>query len=523
MGPITRTCSAIGLALALPALAEAGVAPQSLIDYARGRVADDPAAAVRYLSAALTAAPDDTTIALRAYRAAIVAGDYRLAVRGAQALDRAGALPPEGALLLLIAALRANDAGEIDAQLAAMARDRTIAFMVPPLRKWLVDAASGEPVTADGLAAENDLLAALSRTGASPTREQLRTLHTLDPERAQSLRLTLAATLAARGERETAAALLSDDRPLTNRARNQLAKRKPIGLAIDRPIAGVAFYLSRIAEDLDGAGRAAMTIARIAQFADGDNPRIALLVAKSLAGARHSALALAVVDPLRRDPVYGDDADSMRIDLLETLGRHDEAVAAADLRAGRSVDDAARMGDMALRRGDPAAAAQRYDSVLARAGDAAGWALWHAAGNAHLLAGDWARARVALETAHRLAPDQPMVLNSLGYGLVDVGGDPVRGKALIERAATLSPGNASIIDSQGWAAFRTGDLPRAIAALERARLLAPTQAEIGEHLGDVYWAAGRRIDARHAWEAARISADAATQTRLASKIERGLR
>jgi Tfp pilus assembly protein PilF len=208
--------------------------------------------------------------------------------------------------------------------------------------------------------------------------------------------------------------------------------------------------------------------------------------------------------------------------LLEALDRRDDAMAAAEARASRSANDAARLGDIAMRKGDFAAAARRFDAAIGRGSTDAPWNLWHAAGNAHLLAGNWPAARAALETAYRLAPEEPLVLNSFGFGLVDRGGEIARGKVLIEKAAELRPGNASIIDSQGWAAYRAGDYERAIAALERARSLEPVFPEISEHLGDAYWAAGRRIDARYAWAAARVQGEAAAHARLDAKIDRGL-
>ncbi len=64
--------------------------------------------------------------------------------------------------------------------------------------------------------------------------------------------------------------------------------------------------------------------------------------------------------------------------------------------------------------------------------------------------------------------------------------------------------------------------PRALPLIERAAAAEPANAEIAEHLGDVYWSAGRRYEARYAWTAARQLAEAEDAGRLAGKIANGL-
>jgi tetratricopeptide (TPR) repeat protein len=521
-----------GTAIATATAAHARIAPSPLADYARARTAPDTIEAAARFSAALSAEPDNATIAYRAYREAIIAGDYPLALRAAQVLDRAGTLPTEARLLLYIAALKARDGREAAQRLRDVAREASLAFIAPVLAEWLrfgnLGAGDAPDVKEIGgpnaYAAESAALIALAGGETQKGIDSIRTMWALDPYRAQSLRLTAAATLAARRQASEALTLLVADTVSTQIARNRISAHRPLGIAVNSPLSGTAFVLARLAGDLtvEGSSSGAITLARFAQFADPQNPRLALGAAGALAAAKRNAVALAAVLPLLADPLYGDDAASLRIDVLESLERRDEAVAAAEARAGQSPNDAARLGDMAMRQGDFAAAAKRFDAAIERGGKASPWTLWHAAGNAHLLSGDWDAARTALEMAYRLAPDEPLVLNSLGFGLVDRGGDLARGKALIEKAAELQPGNASIIDSQGWAALRAGETDRAISSLERARTLSPIQAEISEHLGDAYWAAGRRIDARYAWSAARVQGNAAAYARLDAKIERGL-
>jgi len=532
VGPTTRICSAATALFLFAGGAQARLSPSPLVDYARARLSDnDGDAASRYASA-LNASPDNATIAMRAYREAMVAGDYRLALRAVQVLERVGGLPADARLLLYIEALRSRDMREAARRLQDVSREPSLAFIAPVLAQWLrfgsrveLDLSGMKDIGGpNAYAQESEALVALAKGDTQSGIDSIRTLWTLDPYRAQSLRLAAAATLARQRKPEAALGLLVADTLTTTIARERIVARQPLNIAVTDPLSGTGFVLARLAGDLtnEGSGFAAITLARLAQFADPKNPRLALSVAGALAGAKRPAAALVTVDPLLSDPLYGNDAQSLRIELLEALDRPKDAIAAAEARADRSANDAARLGDMAMRRGDFPDAARRFDAAIAKGGKDVPWNLWHAAGNAHFMAGDWDAGRAALEAAYRLAPAEPRVLNSLGFGLVDRGVDVARGKALIEQAAEISPGNASIIDSQGWAAYRTGDFARAIAALERAQSLEPKQAEISEHLGDAYWAAGRRIDARYAWNAARVQGGTGAHSRLDAKIDRGL-
>ncbi len=534
MGRTIRTCSALALVAALAAAArvEARVAPSPLADYARARIASDDVQAARSFAAALTAAPDSATVAYRAYREGVIAGDYELTLRAAQTLERLGAVPPEACLLFYVAAVRQRDWREAARRLNAIGHEPSLAFVAAQLGEWLalatrapVDLSAAKAVGgANAYALESATLLKLARGETQAGVDSVRTLWTIDPYRAQSLRIAAAATLAARGARDQAIALLVADTESTRAARLRIAARKKLDVAVDSPARGAAFVMARMAGDLtvEGGGLAAITLARFAQFADPKNARIALLVAGALMADKRYGPALALVDTLTGDPLYGDDAASLRIELLEALDRRSEALAAAAPRAVRSVNDATRLGDIEMRAANFAAAAKRYDAAIERAGTETPWAMLHASGNAHLLAGEWEAARARLEQALVVAPNEAVVLNALGFGLVDHGVDVGRGRALIERAVSIRPDNAAIADSLGWAAYRLGDIGQAIVILERAQRLDPVEPEIGEHLGDAYWASGRRIEARYAWAAAREAAGDAIRVRLAMKIDRGL-
>jgi Flp pilus assembly protein TadD len=134
----------------------------------------------------------------------------------------------------------------------------------------------------------------------------------------------------------------------------------------------------------------------------------------------------------------------------------------------------------------------------------------------------WPEARQLLTQALALAPNEPLLLNFLGYARLERGEDLDAAEAMIRKASTLAPDDASITDSLGWAVFKRGRTKEAIEILSRAAKGDPTQAEIHEHLGDALYKAGNKFEARYAWSAALVTAENDVATRLKAKIEAGL-
>jgi tetratricopeptide (TPR) repeat protein len=138
--------------------------------------------------------------------------------------------------------------------------------------------------------------------------------------------------------------------------------------------------------------------------------------------------------------------------------------------------------------------------AIAAVGEAkAGWNLYFMRGAAEERSGRWDAAEADLKRALALNPSEPQVMNYLGYAWVDRGLHLPEALALLEKAEAKEPDSGAIVDSLGWARFRTHDYPSAIIDLERAVQLDPGDAEVNGHLGDVYWAVGRRLEAQYQW------------------------
>ena len=130
------------------------------------------------------------------------------------------------------------------------------------------------------------------------------------------------------------------------------------------------------------------------------------------------------------------------------------------------------------------------------------WIIYFTRGIAHERTGQWDLAEADFRTALELKPDQPTVLNYLGYSLLELQTDLEEALALIERAAEQRPDAGHIIDSLGWGLYRLGRYAEAVPHMEKAAEHLPTDPIVNDHLGDVYWAVGRHREAEFQWHRA---------------------
>jgi len=167
-----------------------------------------------------------------------------------------------------------------------------------------------------------------------------------------------------------------------------------------------------------------------------------------------------------------------------------------------------------------------YDEAIGRAA-AAGlperWALFYDRGVARERSGQWERAEADLLHALEMKPDQPLVLNYLGYSWIDRGENLERGLKMIEKAVELRPEDGYIVDSLGWAHYRMGDYAAAADYLEKATELVPEDPTINDHLGDAYWQTGRLVEARYQWRRALQFGPQESEVKpIEAKLENGL-
>jgi tetratricopeptide (TPR) repeat protein len=351
-----------------------------------------------------------------------------------------------------------------------------------------------------------------------------------------TLRLVqISAGILARGGREAEAERLmenlargQDDLALATgeQAMRQLVATRPVASAVE----GMAEAHLALAGALRGQGAAEFSLAltRLAQrLRPGFTPAL-LLAADALLDEGQHAAALAQLDQVPADDPLAGMVMLRRAILLDRLDRPDAAivefrrVAAAYPTASQPL---ARMGDMLRARQRWTEAAAAYDEALRRVPSptAAQWPLFYARGIALERSGDWPRAEADFRRALELSPEQPYVLNYLGYTWVERGENLPEARRMLERAVALRPQDGNIADSLGWALFKLGDLPGAIRWLERAVELEPRNSVINDHLGDAYWAAGRQREAQFQWRRAlALGPEGDEGPKIEAKLRNGL-
>jgi Flp pilus assembly protein TadD len=213
---------------------------------------------------------------------------------------------------------------------------------------------------------------------------------------------------------------------------------------------------------------------------------------------------------------------------LDSLDRGAEAI--ADLEAMTAErptrpDPWVTLGDVQRGAQQWAAAAAAYDKAieLSDTPQARHWRLYYARGIAYERAQQWPRAESDFLKALELEPEQPYVLNYLGYSWVDQGINLSEALDMIESAVDQRPNDGFIVDSLGWAHYRLGDYREAVRHLERAVELEPDDPTINDHLGDALWQVGRAVEAEFQWRRAlSLNPDEALAALIKAKLERGL-
>jgi tetratricopeptide (TPR) repeat protein len=151
------------------------------------------------------------------------------------------------------------------------------------------------------------------------------------------------------------------------------------------------------------------------------------------------------------------------------------------------------------------------------------WTLFYSRGITAERIKDWPRAEADFRKALELEPDQPLVLNYLGYSFVEKGENLSEAMDMIRKAVELRPNDGYIVDSLGWAHYQLGEYEQAVKHLERAVELKPEDPVINDHLGDAYWRIGRKLEAGFQWQHARDSEpDDKLKAEIDAKLANGL-
>jgi tetratricopeptide (TPR) repeat protein len=242
---------------------------------------------------------------------------------------------------------------------------------------------------------------------------------------------------------------------------------------------------------------------------------------------KQSEQAVAAYQKVSANSPFREDADIQSALLLDGIGKADEAMQRmTEIVAARpDVDALSSLAGLQRSAKKYAEAAATYDRAIAAVGfpQRENWTLFYFRGICFERDKQWPKAEADFKKALELYPDQPLVLNYLGYSWVDQGIKLEEAFKMLRRAVELQPDDGYIVDSLGWAHFKLGQFAEAAETLERAIALKPADPVLNDHLGDAYWRVNRRIEAHFQWNHARdMGPEPEDLPGILKKIEVGL-
>jgi len=319
--------------------------------------------------------------------------------------------------------------------------------------------------------------------------------------------------------------------PLVQDALREVKAGKRLPPLADSPQAGAAEALygigstltRRVGKDL------ALVYLQLALYLVPNHPMALLSLADLYESVKKPAMAIKVYERMpASSPLKRNAQIQLAID-LDSVDRTEEAIkilkgVTAD--EPKDIEAVMALGNIERGRKKFADCVGTYSQgidLLPKAPDKNSWVYYYYRGICEERSKQWNKAEVDMRKALELQPEQPHVLNYLGYSWIDQGINLDEGMKLIKRAVEQRPDDGYIVDSLGWAYFRTGNYEDAVKNLERAIDLKPEDPTINDHLGDAYWRVGRTLEAKFQWAHARdLKPEPEDLPRIEAKIEHGL-
>ncbi|MBL8596523.1 MAG: tetratricopeptide repeat protein [Devosia sp.] len=318
--------------------------------------------------------------------------------------------------------------------------------------------------------------------------------------------------------------------PIISALKTQLANRQRPTMFVDSVQAGAAqmFHSVGLAFAREGTTDISLVLERLAQYLDPRNDTIPIVIGQLYDGAGQHELANALYDGLPANSLLKPMATVRVADNLDAMGDRPEAIRRLSNIIATNPDDIdaiSVLGDLLRADKQFARSADAYTQALAVTGgkSPADWRFYYVRGIAYERSDQFPLAEKDFLRALELNPNQPQVLNYLGYSWVDKGMNLDRGLEMIEKAIEGAPNDGYIIDSLGWAYYRLGRFEEAVGKLEEAALLRPADPEINDHLGDAYWRVGRKLEATFQWKVAyAMDTEGNVKKRIEPKLKGGL-
>jgi len=514
-------------AASVKAQEQSAVGRSALGAFLAGRLAQgrgDTRAAAEYFAAAIKHDPDNVELLQRAFTLMVAEGRMDEA---APLAERLLAYDADAAIPLLVAGLRDSRDGrfaEAEARFALIPKRGVFGFLGPMMTAW---SRAGQNRTDAALEALSPLAQINGLTAMQAFHSGLiNDLADRAKEAEESYQVALAGQLSIRsveaagtffqrnGNPERASELYG--RYSAEHPESMLfdgARLLAAGTAVQRAVPDARAGMAEALFDMSSLMRQgnavdlSMVFARLSLAIQPDFALAQMSVADILSSQGRAAEANALyraISPASPVAVFGRLRVAMN---LEEMGQTDQALSELDEIAKAlpaNIDALVTKGDVLRRKKRFEEAAGAYGQAIQRAGTVAPhhWPLYYARGISFERSRQWPKAEADFLKALDLKPDQPDVLNYLGYTWVDNGLHLDKGRAMIEKAAQLRPKDGAIVDSLGWALYRMGEYPNAVKALERAIELKAEDPTINDHLGDAYYQVGRFEEAVFQWKRA---------------------
>jgi tetratricopeptide (TPR) repeat protein len=298
--------------------------------------------------------------------------------------------------------------------------------------------------------------------------------------------------------------------PLIVEEMDLINKGKTVAPVVDSAQAGAAEVLYGLGAALGrrGGENLGLVYLQLALYLAPNQPLALLSLADLYEQVKNPELAIKMYERVPQNSPLRRNAEIQLATDLDTLDRTDEAKERLNkLIAAHSDDSDAIMalGNILRGRKDFEGCADVYGKAVALISnpEKPNWLVYYFRGICNERAKKWDGAEADLKKALQLFPDQPHVLNYLGYSWIDQGTNLDEGMRMIRRAVEQRPDDGYIVDSLGWAYYRLGNYDEAVKNLERAVELKPEDPTINDHLGDAYWKIGRTLEANFQWSHAR--------------------
>lgn len=266
---------------------------------------------------------------------------------------------------------------------------------------------------------------------------------------------------------------------------------------------GIGSALSR-----DGSKDIALVFLRLGSYLDPTSDVLSLAIGQLLDSESQHEAANAIYDAIPANSAMKPTAVVRIAQNLDAVGERSEAIRRLRNVVNTRPDDldaVSALGDLLRYDEQYTDAADAYTKALAISGGEApaDWRFYYVRGIAYERSKQWPKAEADFQKALKLNPDQPQVLNYLGYSWIDMDMHLNEALGMIQKAVDAQPQDGYIVDSLGWAFYKLGRIDEAVDTLERAVMLLPNDPEINDHLGDAYWKAGRKLEAQFQWNIAK--------------------